>query len=200
MYNGIYLGDEHSSIIVDPEIRRVSIKGTGGVGLAVIAPNTRIDTLKLDQIGTNGFSVEGNNSKLLNVTVSGTQNMGGMIEGEDAFVQNLNLTNIGKGGLSVEGKRGRIHESIFTDISLFAIAVNGESPVISNATVQKVGTTSNGTGILIYQKSNNFSVENSLFDSVRIGILIEGAEGQEVNNKFKNIYFKNVDVSSSPPW
>jgi hypothetical protein len=200
MSNGIYLGDDRSSNIVDPEIRRVSIKGTGNVGLAVFGPNARIDALKLDQIGTNGFDIEGNNAELVNVAVSGTQTMGGMIKGDDASVRNLSMTNIGTGGLSIEGKRGRIHESIFKDISLFAIVVNGGNPVISKATIQKVGTTSDGSGIIIYHKSNNFSVENSLLDSVRIGILIKGAKGQQINNKFTNIFFKNVQVSSAPPW
>jgi hypothetical protein len=131
------------------------------------------------------------------VKIKETNNMGLGITGDRANVNNLTLTQIGTGGLSIDGENAMIFNSSFSKVKLYAISVKGSSPEIKDVKIQGIGNKSLGTGIIIYQKSNNHIIADNLIQSVRIGILIEGAKGTLSNNIFKNIYFKNV-LHSSP--
>lgn len=164
-----------------------------------------LNCLRINNVTYNGIMLGGNfgekinNCSLNNVSVDGTGNMGVEIIGDGAVINQLFLSRIGTDGLRIEGSNARIIDSNFYNVDLYAIGVDGPSPTISGITIQNIGTQHLGTGVILYENSTNYSVNDSAFSSVRIGILHQVNVGSFSNNSFSNIYYRDILYSSPDP-
>ena len=172
---------------------------SGGSG-SVILNCFSINNVRYNGIMLGGdFGQKINNCSLNNVSVDGTGNMGIAIFGDGAVINQLFLSRIGTGGLRIEGSNARIIDSNFYNVDLYAIGVDGPSPSLSGITIQNIGTQHLGTGVILYENSASYSVNDSAFSSVRIGILHQVNVGSFSNNSFSNIYYRDILYSSPDP-
>jgi hypothetical protein len=103
------------------------------------------------------------------------------------LIENLTLQHIGTGGLLISGSQAEVRNSTFNTVVLYGIGVQGSPASISNVSLQNIGTPDNGTAVII---------SPTIFGSLRIGILIQSKTGTLSENRFENIFYKDILYSN----
>jgi hypothetical protein len=186
-------------------VEHVSIKGgrNGLISGGELFSEGRAGSLTLECVEVEGVLYNGiliggslggkvNDCRLNHVSVRKTGNMGVEIVGDNAAVHDLSLSEIGTGGLLVNGANAQVTNSTLWNVALFGIGLEGVGPRVDAVRLKGIGTRDNGTGMIIYEESLNYSVTGSRFESMRNGLLIEPETGTLAGNTFSDIY--NSDV------
>jgi hypothetical protein len=198
---GMHLGDVQWGFPVSNSIiDRVIISNQPGSGLTIEGDYIIIDKSTVYDVGDNGIYVLGDGAEIKNSYIIENGKPNGMgfnsgtglsIVGDHAILSDMEFDQAGLGHITVYGDHFSIKDSTLTNGGNLGINIHGMSANVKNVNISDLTSLYN-KGIHIGEYSDGFSISDSSFENMRIGIFIDCSSGQLINNTFTNISYQDV--------
>jgi len=198
---GMHLGDVQWGFPVSNSIiDRVIISNQAGSGLTIEGGDIIIDNSTVYDVGVNGIYVLGDGAVIKNSYIIENGKPNGMgfnsgtglsIVGDYTNLSDMEFDQAGLGHIAVYGDFFSIEYSNLSNGGKFGINIHGMSANVENVNISDLTSLYN-KGIHIGENSDGFSISNSGFDNMRIGIFIDCSPGLLNNNTFTNISYHDV--------